>query len=236
MEPISQATSVLGRVLVTDQDASDAEHDEEGGGPALPARVQPAVGAPTGGGALGPVPVSSQPLGGRYAGASDAYTDAAFAQPAAPTTGVVGLVAMTPGQASPTRATAGPHCVNTPDQGLESARPSLTLAAESARTSGWPWLSHSRSSLEPGSPPAVELGPVVSPSLGANCFVPGGVFTKRSATCRGGAGCCGGSGAENLLRPPPCLFTTVTPAGEPAQGDNPEHTSARNRNRAGNDG
>ncbi len=45
---------------------------------------------------------------------------------------------------------------------------SLTLAAEIARVSGRPWLSHSRWSLEPGLPRSVGFGLVFSPWLGAD--------------------------------------------------------------------
>ena len=48
LELISKAISMLGQVLVADEDAGDAEHGQEGGGLALPAHVQPAVGAQPG--------------------------------------------------------------------------------------------------------------------------------------------------------------------------------------------
>ena len=56
-ELISKAISMLGQMLVADEDAGDPEHGQEGGGLALPAHVQPAVGAQPGDRALDLVPV-----------------------------------------------------------------------------------------------------------------------------------------------------------------------------------
>lgn len=101
LEIISKAISMLGQMLVADEDAGDPEHGQEGGGLALPAHVQPAVGAQPGDGALDLLPVPSQTLGGLDARTGQTHPDATFAQPAALSPRMVGLVAVELGGTPP---------------------------------------------------------------------------------------------------------------------------------------
>lgn len=105
---------MLGEVFITDENAGDAEHRQEGRELALPTCVQPAVGTQPSDGTLDLVPGPPQPLGGLDTGASDAHTDTAFAQPVAPLSGVVGLVTVELGRGAPAGSAARAHRGDTP--------------------------------------------------------------------------------------------------------------------------